>query len=440
MNHYDTYKPSGIDWIGDVPSHWEMKRLKYSCCFYGRIGFRGYTQADLVGEDEGAITLSPSNMNNMYLDFSKCSYLSWKKYHESPEIKVYPGDVLLVKTASVGKCTYVDKIPKECTVNPQILVLKEHNDNPKFITYFFHTPIGQSYIDCYKVGSTIPTISEEKIGAFRFVFPPLSEQEAIASYLDKRCGEIDKVITTQERRIELLREMKQSIITRAVTKGINPNANMKDSGAVWIDKIPSHWEIVPLKRKARVILGKMLQSVPKQDSDSLENYICAKDVHFEGIDTADLKQMYFSPSEKELYKVKRNDMLIVEGGAGAGGCATVKVDINDTYIQNSIMIVRGNDELDNQFISYYFESIAKMGYIDMVTNVATIPHFSKEKVEETLMPIPPKEEQLEILEYISKRTKPLAVAMVKAQREIELLRELKQATITEVVTGKRKVC
>lgn len=298
-------------------------------------------------------------------------------------------------------------------------------------------------VDSLKSKGNATTFDELGMGTYKHhkvCIPPLSEQEAIAAYLDKRCGEIDKVITTQERRIELLREMKQSIITRAVTKGINPNAPMKDSGAVWVNKIPSHWEIVPLKRKARVILGKMLQSVQKQESDTLESYICAKDVHFEGVDTADLKQMYFSPIEKELYKVKRNDMLIVEGGAGAGGCATVKVDINDTYIQNSIMIVRGNDELDNQFISYYFESIAKMGYIDMVTNVATIPHFSKEKVEETLMPIPPKEEQLEILEYISKRTKPLVVAMVKAQREVELLRELKQATITEVVTGKRKVC
>ena len=126
MKGYNSYKDSGVEWIGEVPSHWEIIRMKYTCDFNGRIGFRGYSQADLVCEGEGAITLSPTNMNDIYVDYNKCSYLSWEKYYESPEIMVKQGDVLLVKTASVGKCSYVKTIPMECTVNPQILVLKKH--------------------------------------------------------------------------------------------------------------------------------------------------------------------------------------------------------------------------------------------------------------------------------------------------------------------------
>ena len=210
-------KDSGIEWIGEVPEHWKIIRMKYICEFNGRIGFRGYSQADLVSEGEGAITLSPTNMNDMYVDYNKCSYLSWKKYYESPEIMVKQGDVLLVKTASVGKCSYVKTVPMECTVNPQILVLKKHRQNPMFLTYLFQISLGQTYIELYKAGSTIPTLSEDKIGNFRFAFPSDNEQNEIVSYLDKRCVQIDASISKAQKEIELLQEYKQSLITEVVT-------------------------------------------------------------------------------------------------------------------------------------------------------------------------------------------------------------------------------
>ncbi len=210
-------KDGGIEWIGEIPENWEVKKLKFSCKLFGRIGFRGYTADDLVSESEGAITLSPTNMNGIKLDFTKCSYLSWDKYYESPEIMVEKGDVLLVKTASVGKCSYVDYLPKETTVNPQILVMKEHLDVSKFIAYIFQTPLGEAYIDTTKGGSTIYTISQEKIGNYEFAFPPLSEQQTIASYLDEKCSEIDNLISIKQSKIESLKEYKKSIIYEYVT-------------------------------------------------------------------------------------------------------------------------------------------------------------------------------------------------------------------------------
>lgn len=217
LNPDTLMKDSGIEWLGEIPEGWMSKRLKFSCKMYGRIGFRGYTADDLVGEKEGAITLSPSNMDGINLDYSKCSYLSWDKYYESPEIMVNDGDVLLVKTASVGKCVYVDKLPMETTVNPQILVLKEHKDNAKFIAYLFQTPIGLFYIDTTKGGSTIYTISQEKIGNYEFVFPPVNEQNEIVKYLDEKCLEIDSLISLKQSKIENLKEYKKSIIYEYVT-------------------------------------------------------------------------------------------------------------------------------------------------------------------------------------------------------------------------------
>lgn len=437
MNHYDTYKPSGIDWIGDVPSHWEVKKIKYSCKFYGRIGFRGYTQADLVEESEGAITLSPSNMKEMDLDFRKCSYLSWKKYYESPEIIVRPGDVLLVKTASVGKCSYVSFMPKECTINPQILVLKEHKDYSKFIAYLFHTPIGQSYLDCNKVGSTIPTISEEKIGKFEFAFPPLSEQEAIAAYLDKRCGEIDKVITTQERRIELLREMKQSIITRAVTKGINPNAPMKDSGVEWIGEVPEHWEVMPLKYLSSKI-GDGLHGTPKYDSNGVAYFINGNNLKTVCIKFNE-NTYKVDETEYKKYRVKLSTRTLLISLNGTIG--------NVSYYQNEKIILSKsagyidlNIDVNKTFIRYFLLSKAARNQYFASLAGTTIGNLSLETLRNLKLSIPPLVEQQSIVAYIEKKTKALDAAITKAQREVELLRELKQATITEVVTGKRKVC
>lgn len=212
------FKPSGIEWIGDVPEHWVISRVKNLCTIHGRIGYRGYTVADLVqDEDDGAITLSPTNIIDGKLDFSDCTYLSWEKYYESPEIMVKVGDLVFVKTASVGKSALVEYLPKETTVNPQIVVFKNIKCNGKFLDYFFKTVGIQSEVALSSNGSTISTISQGAIGAYKISLPPTEEQVAIAAYLDSKCSAIDNQISKIERQIELLKEYKQSIITECVT-------------------------------------------------------------------------------------------------------------------------------------------------------------------------------------------------------------------------------
>ena len=118
-------KDSGIEWIGEIPKEWTVSRIKYIADIFGRIGFRGYTKEDFVDEGEGAISLSPSNINGMDMSYEKCSYISWKKYYESPEIMVKEGDVIFVKTgSSFGKSSFISKLPMESTINPQLIVFK----------------------------------------------------------------------------------------------------------------------------------------------------------------------------------------------------------------------------------------------------------------------------------------------------------------------------
>ena len=124
--------------------NWTYKKLGEVCDIFGRIGFRGYTRDDYVNTiNEGAISLSPSNIINNQLDFSNCTYITWNKYNQSPEIKIYEGDVIFVKTASVGKCAYVSVLPHESTINPQFVVFKNISIFNRFLFYELLSPVFQ---------------------------------------------------------------------------------------------------------------------------------------------------------------------------------------------------------------------------------------------------------------------------------------------------------
>lgn len=151
----------------------------------GRIGFRGYTRADLVEEKDGAITLSPSNIINEQLDFSKCSYISWSKYNESPEIQATVGDIVFCKTASVGKTALIKHLPKETTINPQFVLLKNIKCNPAFLSYVLKENTFQSKVKSITGQGTIPTFTQKEFGELTVPLPPLSEQERIVAILDR---------------------------------------------------------------------------------------------------------------------------------------------------------------------------------------------------------------------------------------------------------------
>lgn len=209
-------KDSGYDWLGQIPAHWDINKLKYLCKMFGRIGFRGYSAEDLVEEGEGAVTLSPTNIIEGKLDFTECSYLSWQKYYESPEIMVFPGDVIFVKTASIGKTAYVESIPLETTVNPQILVLKDIIPNSEYLSFYLQSSFMQGWVKATANGSTILTIPQTTIGNYPIALPSPDEQVAIVDYLKQEIGKIERAKASVNNTINLLQERKQIIINDIV--------------------------------------------------------------------------------------------------------------------------------------------------------------------------------------------------------------------------------
>ena len=211
-------KDSGIEWLGKIPEHWEEARIKNIVKIIGRIGFRGYTTEDLVQKGEGAISLSPSNIKNHILNIDDCTYLSWEKYNESPEIKIFENDIILVKTGStIGKTAIIPIGTPEMTLNPQLVVFKDIKLNPVFLYYMMISNYFQGYFSIYTAGGSTPAISQEKINNFKITFPKTEEQIQISNFITKKELEIKLLISKAKQEIMLLKEYKTALISEVVT-------------------------------------------------------------------------------------------------------------------------------------------------------------------------------------------------------------------------------
>lgn len=201
--------------VGVIPDEWDIKTVRNICEIYGRIGFRGYTVNDIVAKGYGAISLSPSNIIDDKLDTTKCTYISWYKYEESPEIKIYNGDVLLVKTGSTyGKVACVSGLNEKATINPQLVVFKNIKVNNIYFGYLMNSKVAKEQINSAIVGGAIPTLSQEQI--YNFIFPipnDINEQKGIADALNG----VDKLLQSLEKLIEKKKKIKQGTMQQLLT-------------------------------------------------------------------------------------------------------------------------------------------------------------------------------------------------------------------------------
>lgn len=313
--------------------------------------------------------------------------------------------------------------------------------HPGYYNWIFHTTLFAD--EFYKWGHGIVadlwTTRWQEMKSITVPVPEYAEQERIAAFLDAECAEIDTVLEKTRASIEEYKKLKQAVITQAVTKGIRGDRPMKDSGIEWIGEIPAGVPISRVGLHFDIVLGKMLCSAPVDDNYTLESYYCAADVHFEGLSNGEKKKMWFSPDEKEQYCVKSGDLLVVEGGAGAGGCAIAASTDVPIYIQNSIMIVRSKGISNIRYLRYLLECLVKKGYIDVVCNKATIPHFTKDKLANVPFIVFSQSEQEEIAEYLNEKCAGIDALIAKKQQYLTEIETYKKSLIYEYVTGKKEV-
>ena len=434
MKQYDSYKDSGVEWIGKIPSHWEVGRLKFAGSFDNGLT---YSPNDITDES-GILVLRSSNIQQSKLDYNDCVYV-----REAPkELIVDVGDIIICSRNGsanlVGKCAYVDTQIK-ATYGAFMMRFKPVIDK-RFAFYLFKTTT-----DYYKGLFSTTTINQLTQGIISQMYipsVPYLEQQAIASYLDKKCSEIDKAIATQEKRVELLKELRQNIITHAVTRGINHDAPLKDSGVEWIGEVPEHWEIKRIKHCAQIFGRIGFRGYTTQDLVlEGEGPITLSPSNMQGRMNYDscTYLSWFKYNESPEIQIHNGDVLFVKTGSTYGKSAYVENLPMEATINPQIVVFKDFKDCNSKFFYYLLTTDIVQSQVDNTVIGSTIPTIGQEKIRNYVIPIPPLSEQQEIVSYIESQTARLDKSIEKAEHQIELLQELKQSIITEVVTGKRKV-
>lgn len=432
MKQYDSYKDSGVEWIGEVPNHWEIMPLKFTGTFGNGLT---YSPKDVV--DNGILVLRSSNIQNSSLSFEDNVYVS----NVSKVLLVQKGDVIICSrngsAALVGKSAFIDK-----DINATFgafMMRYIPKINKKYGFYLFQTAIGR--YKGYFATTTINQLTKSTIGEMKVPLANTEEQNAMVTYLDKKCSEIDKVISAQQKRITLLQELKQSVITHAVTKGLNPNVEMKDSGVEWIGEVPTCWNVMPIKRVAKTNSGSTPKNIKGKSND--ESVI-------KWVRTTDLSDMadYVYDSSEYLSKTefcsascpwlpKHTVVVAMYGGAGTIGKTGI-LGIDATI--NQALCSLETKSIEHYKYLFYTIKALRPYWMKLAASSRKDPNISQDIIRNMKVVVPSYIEQEDIVDYLDRKCSSLDNSISKAQHQVDLLQEYKQSLITEVVTGKRKVC
>ena len=435
MEKYQQYVNSGFEWIGDIPVQWNNLRLRFVCEFRN-----GYTPSKANPEFWEDGTIPWYRMEDIRDSGRKLEEA--KQYVTKDAIKggglFEAGSFILATTATIGEhaVLIVDSLANQRFTN---LKIRKSLSNRLLRDYFFYYLfVIDDYCKATTKTSTFPAVSMELLKNCHVVFPLVQEQQAIVDYLDKKCSEIDNVISAQQKRIALLQELKQSVITHAVTKGLNPNVEMKDSGVEWIGKIPASWDVVHLKRILRERMQYGANEPAESDDTTYPRYIRITDITANG----ELRPETFKslePSKAKDYLLDKGDVLFARSGATVGKTFLFNADIKACYAGYLIKASCDKRRMLPEYLYYYTQSGAYECWKNSVFIQSTIQNIGADKYQMMYIPVPSKDEQKQIVEYTMRKSQIVDAAISKAQHQVELLQEYKQSLITEVVTGKRKV-
>ncbi len=414
---YDSYKPSGIDWIGDIPSHWKIQRLKFGM---NLINGRAYLQPELLSEGKYRIL----RVGNFFTNDS------W--YYSDMELEdnkyCSKGNLLYAWSASIGPYIW----------NEEKVIFHYHiwkvglsgKMDKKYSFYLLDVITKVKLNDMH--GSAMQHLTMENMNNSDIIVPPLAEQEAIAAWLDEKCGEIDAAIAKVDREIELIDELKQSEISRVVTRGLNPDAPLRTSGIDWIGDIPEHWTKCRLKFIGSARNG--LTYSPSDVKDSGKLVIRSSNIQDSKLNYDDC---VFVANYPETLSVNSGDTIICSrnGSINLIGKSVFIEDDMDVTFGAFMMRFR---PYEHPKYSHYLLSIAISRYKGLFATT-TINQLTADSLGKMEAVMPPYMEQVQIADYLDKKCAAIDGLKAKLIKKRETLTELRQSIISEVVTGKRKV-
>jgi len=311
--------------------------------------------------------------------------------------------------------------------------------NPRYFDYLYRTPNAVSEMTRNSKGIVSSRLRLYPKDFFQILtaLPPYHEQIAIAAYLDTKTTQIDRKIDLLSQKATQYGKLKQSLINETVTRGLDKSVPMKDSGVEWIGEVPVHWEVMRVKELGSLVLGKMLDNTPESNK-SFKPYLKSKNIGWLKVTDSNVEEMYFSPHEIALYRIKEGDLLFSEGGE-VGKTSIWNNEITECYIQNSVHKFTVNKNNNARYLLYLSYSAGQAKYYDSIVNFVSIKHLTKEKLARVEWLSPPLVEQIGIAAYLDEKTAQIDRIITNINSQIDKLKELRKALINDVVSGKIKV-
>ena len=412
---YPKYKPSGVEWLGDVPEGWEVTALK-----------RGYavTLGKMLQPEQRDPTdtllpyLRAANIQWNGVEASDIKEM-WLSPRDRDQLRLIKGDLLISEGGDVGRsCVWQDEL-EECYFQNSVNRVRARRGNSNLYLYYWMSVIkDKGYVDVLCNKSTIAHFTAEKVAAVPVPFPPLPEQTAIAEFLDRETAKIDGLVAEQRRLMELLQEKRQAVISHAVTKGLNPNAPMKPSGIEWLGDVPEHWKVGPVKRFFESLNPRRIPLSGEERGKKSGPY------------------PYYGASgiidHVDEYIFDEDLILVSEDGANLLNRASpiAFVATGNYWVNNHAHILR---PLDSN-LSFWSARVESIDITPFVTGSAQ-PKFTSEALGALAISVPPAEERFQIQKHIEIESAKFDTLTAEAQRAIDLLQERRTALISAAVTG-----
>lgn len=418
---YPSYKDSGIDWLGEIPSEWFNTKLKYHSFIYNGNSISDNEKENYENLDinNSIPYVSTKDIDSNFLTINYDNGMRVPICNNKFKIAKKSSTLICIEGGSAGKKLALLN-EKVCFVNKLACIDSYNGLDKRFSNYIVRSSIFNYLFNLATTG-LIPGVSINQLKDFEIILPSIKEQQQIANFLDKATAKIDTLIEKQTKQIELLKEKRQAVISHAVTKGINPNVPMKDSGVEWIGVIPEHWEVKKLKfvlqllNKKEKIINQIV--VALENIESWSGKYIESDSSYQGDDVAFcIGDILFGKLRPYLAKV----FLCSFDGIAFG----------------DLLAYRPIKDYASKYAFYSLISEDFIKIVDSSTYGTKMPRASSEFLSEMRLTVPPLKEQQQIANYLDEKTSKIDILIEKSNKSIELLKEKRISLISAAVTGK----
>lgn len=437
------YKDSGIEWIGKIPIDWKIKKIKHIATEPNTLFIDGDWIESKDISESGIRYLTSGNVGEGEFKRQGEGYVSEETFEKLKCLSVYPGDLMISRlNLPIGRACIVPGDYSIYVVAVDNVILRPNKSySKKYLMYIMNTNGYSNEAEIISRGTTMKRISRTLLGEMKVCTPSLEEQQKIADFLDKECKRIDRITEKIEKQIEILKEYKKSLIAETVTKGLNKNVKMKDSGVEWIGEVPEYWEIDKVK-----YIASLYGRIGWQGLTSNE-YIEEGPYLITGVDfskgTIDWNNCVHISEERwnqaNKVKIKNGDLLITKDGT-VGKVALVNNLIGKASLNSGVLLIDLNIENNKKFLFWVLSSEVFWNWFNYKNSGnSTILHLYQKDFNEFKFAMPSLKEQQQIADFLDQKCSEIDLILSKKANQLDIIKEHKKSLIYEYVTGKKRV-